>query len=151
MTVILVELPSINALAAVDMPIGGEMIKLSSALNGGYLDAGWDGEGLINLYFYVRDVPECGRTVLRTRMLLGNFEDPATGSSATGLAAYLSLVSQQPEDKIVFDYDIVQGIEMGRRSDIGVHVVLCDDKTEIEKVELIGSAVQVSSGQIRLD
>lgn len=151
MTVILVELPSINALAAVDMPIGGEMIKLTSALNGGYLDAGWDGEGLINLYFYVRDVPDGGRTVLRTRMLLGNFEDPATGSSATGLAAYLSLVSQQPEDKIVFDYDIVQGIEMGRRSDIGVHVVLCDDKKGIEKVELIGSAVQVSSGQIRLN
>ncbi|KAJ5826779.1 hypothetical protein N7447_003542, partial [Penicillium robsamsonii] len=63
-----------------------------------------------------------------TRMLLGNFEDPATGSSAISFAAYLSLVSQQPEDKIVFDYDIVQGIEMGRKSDIGVHVVLRGDK-----------------------
>jgi predicted PhzF superfamily epimerase YddE/YHI9 len=84
-------------------------------------------------------------------MLLGNFEDPATASSATGLAAYLSLVSQQPEDKIVFDYDIVQGIEMGRRSDIGVHVVPCNNKKDIERVEFIRSAVQVSSGQIRLN
>lgn len=151
MTVILVELPNINALAAIDMPTGGETIRTSSALNGGYLDAGWDGEGLINLYFYVRDVPDSGKIVIRTRMLLGNFEDPATGSSATGLAAYLSLFSRQPGDKSVSDYEIVQGVEMGRRSDIGVHVVLCHDKEGIEEVKLIGGAVQVFSGQIRLD
>ncbi|KAJ5301914.1 hypothetical protein N7508_006777 [Penicillium antarcticum] len=151
MTVIPVELPSINALGAIDMPTGGETIKTLSALNGGYLDAGWDGEGLINLYFYVRDVPDGGKTVLRTRMLLGNFEDPATGSSATGLAAYLSLFSQQPADNLVFDYEIVQGVEMGRKSNIGVHVVLCRDKKGIEEVKLIGGAVQVFSGQIRLD
>lgn len=151
MTVIPVELPNVVALSAIEMPTGGETISTSSALDGGYLDPGWDGEGLINLYFYVRDVPDSGKTVLRTRMLLGTFEDPATGSSATGLAAYLTLFGQRPGDNFVYDYEIVQGVEMGRKSNIGVHVVLCRDKNGIEEVKLIGGAVQVSSGQIRLD
>jgi predicted PhzF superfamily epimerase YddE/YHI9 len=151
MTVIPVELPNLEALAAIELPAGGETIKTASAFNGGYLDAGWDTAGLINLYFYVRDVSDDEKTVLRTRMLLGNFEDPATGSSATGLAAYLALFSPQSQDKFVFDFDIVQGVEMGRRSDIGVHVVLSHDRKAIDEVQLIGGAVQVSSGQIRLD
>ena len=44
-------------------------------------------------------------------------------------------------------FEMVQGVEMGRQSDIGV--VLKYGKGVIESIELRGTAVEVMKGQIR--
>ncbi|KAL3475310.1 hypothetical protein BJX99DRAFT_230033 [Aspergillus californicus] len=139
MSQLLVELPSLEALGAVTTANGG---KKASSL---YLDEGW-AEGMVATYFYVRDVEDekLGRKAIRTRTILGNLEDPATGSAASGLAAYLSLSEGKTG---AFVYDFVQGVEMGRRSEIGVEVVI-GEAGKIESLVLKGSAVRVSEGKI---
>lgn len=136
-----IELPSLEALAAVTRATGGDLVPSEQ-----HLDAGWQ-SGLICVYFFVRDVDDeaTGRKVIRTRMMLGGLEDPATGSSASGLAAYLTLTEGVAGQE--HQYHFVQGVEMGRRSDIGVNVVL-DGEGRIGEVELTGSAVKVSEGTI---
>jgi PhzF family phenazine biosynthesis protein len=138
-----VELQSLEALAAVTTASGGELVSVE---NGAYLDEGWR-SGLICVYFFVRDVDDAvlGRKVIRTRTILGGLEDPATGSAASGLTAYLALTEGRAGEE--YKYHVVQGVEMGRRSDIGV-VVALDGDAKIEKVELTGTAVQVSEGKI---
>jgi PhzF family phenazine biosynthesis protein len=140
MSQLFVELGSLEALAAVTPATGGELVSSE------YLDEGWRA-GLICVYFIVRGVWDdvLGREVIRARMMLGNLEDPATGSSASGLAAYLSLTEGRAGQDL--DYHVVQGVEMGRRSDIGVGVSL-DGEKKIEKVVLTGTAVSVSEGKV---
>ncbi|KAJ6084287.1 hypothetical protein N7486_011087 [Penicillium sp. IBT 16267x] len=137
-----IELPSLEALAAVPLAVGGELVPVQ----GNYLDEGWR-SGLICVYFFVRDVEDSvmNQKVIRTRMMLGGMEDPATGSSASGLAAYLTLTEGQAGKE--HRYHFVQGVEMNRRSDIGVNVTL-DGKKQIEQVVLTGTAVQVSEGKM---
>lgn len=143
MSQVFIEMPSLEALAAVTTASGGELVSPEKS---DYLDEGWR-SGLICVYFFVRGVYDSVTTqnVIRTRMMLGSMEDPATGSAASGLAAYLTLAEGQAGKE--HRYHMVQGVEMGRRSDIGVNVTLNKDK-EIEQVELTGSAVQVSEGTI---
>ncbi|KAJ5807000.1 Phenazine biosynthesis PhzF protein [Penicillium riverlandense] len=144
MSQVFIELPSLAALSVVTSATGGELFDSSE--RGNYLDAGWT-SGLICVYFFVRDVEDdvTKQRVIRTRMMLGSLEDPATGSSASGLAAYLTLTEGQPGQK--YKYHCVQGVEMGRRSDIGVDVTLNSEK-RIEEVVLKGTAVRVSEGTI---
>ena len=134
-----VELPCLSALEQVTTTVGGEMPSNK------YLDKGWE-LGLVLFYFYVRDVSDkqSGKKVIRTRSIVGNLEDPATGSAASGLVSYLTLTS--PQGSETYDYEIVQGVEMGRRSEIGLAV----DRGAhgIERVELGGAAVKVSEGRI---
>ncbi|KAL4869354.1 hypothetical protein BDV12DRAFT_167982 [Aspergillus spectabilis] len=141
MSQVLVELPSLEALGAVTTANGGKEVSAS------VLDGGWE-EGLVTTYFYVKDVEDekLGKKVIRTRTILGNLEDPATGSAASGLAAFLSLNESRTGQ---FNYDIVQGVEMGRRSEIGVDVVV-GEVGKIESLVLKGSAVKVSEGKIVL-
>ena len=80
-------------------------------------------------------------------MIEGTLEDSATGSAASGLAAYLSLVDLNGRGKS-YDYDIVQGVEMGRRSEIGVTVIRSENGESIKHLELRGRAVKISEGQI---
>lgn len=138
-----IELPSLEALAAVTTATGGEYVPVQ---DGTHLDEGWK-NGLICVYFFVRDVYDdvTQQKVIRTRMMLGQFEDPATGSSASGLAAYLTLTEGQAGEEHKFH--VIQGVEMGRRSDIGVKTTLSKDRV-IEEVILTGTAVQVSEGRI---
>lgn len=139
MTQVHVELSSLSALQAVTTAAGGETL---SAADSAYLDEGWR-TGLVIFYFFVRDVVDAGgRSVIRTRAILGNLEDPATGSAASGLACYLSLTAGKPGEHL---YDIVQGVEMGRRSEIGIGVTVNE---KIESVELKGSAVMISEGSV---
>lgn len=137
-----IELPSLKALAAVPLAAGGQLVPVE----GNYLDEGWR-SGLICVYFFVRDVEDSvmNQKVIRTRMMLGGLEDPATGSSASGLAAYLTLTEGQAGKE--HRYHFVQGVEMNRRSDIGVNVTL-DGNKKIEQVVLTGTAVQVSEGKM---
>ncbi|CAI7660216.1 unnamed protein product [Penicillium palitans] len=136
---VFVELPSLEALAAVTSATGGERVSAE------YLDEEW-GAGIC-MYFIVRDVEDSvsKKKVIRSRMILGTWEDPATGSAASGLAAYLTLTEGKAGQN--YQYHVVQGVEMGRRSDIGVGVTLDGDK-KIEQVVLTGTAVSVSEGKV---
>jgi trans-2,3-dihydro-3-hydroxyanthranilate isomerase len=69
-----------------------------------------------SLYLYVRDPADPSQVRSRMFAPLSNIpEDPATGSAAAALAALLATFDG-PEREL--RYDIVQGVEMGRRSDI---------------------------------
>ncbi|KAJ5543161.1 hypothetical protein N7535_005590 [Penicillium sp. DV-2018c] len=140
MSQLFVELPSLEALAAVTPATGGETVSDQ------YLDEGWRGL-LLCVYFFVREVDDSvlKREVIRSRMLLGTLEDPATGSAASGLAAYLALTEEKAGETA--EYHVVQGVEMGRRSDIGIKVTLNEER-RVQEVVLTGSAVCVSEGKV---
>ncbi|KAK7712912.1 hypothetical protein SLS57_007656 [Botryosphaeria dothidea] len=110
------------------------------------LDEDWD-QSFVALYFYFRLADSAdGTRNLRTRMVEGALEDPATGSAASALACFLSLeegVAGQTQR-----YAITQGVEMGRRSEIGVRVSLAKTRGEIESVQLRGAAVEVMDGTL---
>ncbi|KAF2877888.1 hypothetical protein BDV95DRAFT_633205 [Massariosphaeria phaeospora] len=113
----------------------------------GELDEGWS-PSFVGTYFYVRSKDAvAGTRVLRTRMIEGTLEDPATGSAASDLAAYLSLVDSKPGQTL--RYEITQGVEMGRRSEIVVEVIM-DDDGKIATVFLEGSAVPVMGGRLTI-
>lgn len=70
-------------------------------------------------------------------MFAAGIEDPATGSAASTLAAMLQKSVR-----------IVQGVDMGQRSVIGVEVQVENEK--VESVYLVGEAVKVMEGKITL-
>lgn len=134
----MVQLPSLEALATV---------STTGVRVGAKLDADWD-VGPLFLLFYVRlgdATNEEGQEVVkvRTRMIEGSFEDPATGSASCGLAALIAL-QEGKEGKTAFE--MVQAVEMGRRSEIGVGVEVVGGK--VERMELSGKAVEVMEGRV---
>ena len=48
-------------------------------------------------------------------------------------------------------YEITQGVEMGRQSEIGMSVTLNDALDGVEKLELSGSSVKVMEGKVEYD
>ncbi|KAJ4321180.1 hypothetical protein N0V94_003020 [Neodidymelliopsis sp. IMI 364377] len=137
MTFVLVELESVEALAKV--LLAGEGVKIDG------LDQGWN-DTFIGSYFYVRTgKSEGGATQLRTRMIEGPLEDPATGSAASDLVAYLSLNEGRGGETL--KYELVQGVEMGRRSEISIAVVMAQDGG-IDTIYLEGGAVKVMEGRL---
>ncbi|KAK7516089.1 uncharacterized protein IWZ02DRAFT_49800 [Phyllosticta citriasiana] len=125
------------------------------------LDKDWD-QSFVALYFYFRQADSTdGTRNLRTRMVEGTLEDPATGSAASALACYLSLVDQQTDGDggggggargQTLKYHILQGVEMGRKSEIGVEVTLAPtaDPRAVETVVLSGSAMRIMEGSLSL-
>lgn len=113
------------------------------------LDDGWR-EGLVGTYTYVDLGLENGVRNLRTRMFATR-EDPATGSAASALTSYLSLETGKPGR---YKYAIVQGVEMGQRSEIYLEVGVKEGPggagIEIDEVLLSGSAVQVMQGTLEI-
>ena len=85
-----------------------------------------------------------------TRLVKIDREDPATGSAACTLASYLAL-KDGGEGRLRFEVE--QGVEMGRRSEIVVEVVLGTgdggDKV-VKEVFLGGSAVPVMRGTLEV-
>lgn len=145
MTFALIRLPSLEHLAQVapgPFPIA----------YGDIMDAGWD-DTFIGRYYNVligTDVSDAGvRTVkLRTRMLETAIEDPATGSAACALTSYLAL-HEYAEERIRFE--VTQGVEMGRQSDIVVEVSVNigkDGVRTIKEVLLGGTARRIMKGKI---
>jgi PhzF family phenazine biosynthesis protein len=134
MTFILVELASLEALAAIQC---SPQAPATEEL----LDEGWR-KSFVGWYYYVRTGTEGDGVSLRTRMLEGSFEDPATGSAASALCSYLSLTTEAAEG--LTRYDVTQGVEMGRESNIVVKIGLKDSK--VETVSLAGTATQVMRG-----
>jgi trans-2,3-dihydro-3-hydroxyanthranilate isomerase len=85
----------------------------------------------------------------KTRMFgpaLGVAEDPATGSAAGPLAVHLARYGRVPFGT---DIEIVQGVEIGRRSVLYARAEGGADR--IERVFVGGSAVIVARGEYRLD
>lgn len=142
MTNVFVELPDLEALAACKLFAG----RLE---DGVVRDQGWESGVLMTMFYVVLDpkdgVGEGGVQRLRTRMIEGRFEDPATGSASCGLGALLALKRGIRGARVKFD--MVQAIEMGRRSDIGIEVVM-DEDGKVDTIEMIGKAVQVMEGKI---
>jgi PhzF family phenazine biosynthesis protein len=112
------------------------------------LDEGWQ-VGFVAALFYVRIGEEDGgrRVRLRTRMIEGVMEDPATGSASCALSAFLSLKSREK----VVAYELTQGVEMGRQSDIVIEVALNDALDGVERLEMSGSSVKVMEGKVEYE
>ena len=138
MTFVLVELDNETLLNSVS--------TTAQSLNIDGLDKEWSNRSFVGTYFYVR-LPDShdGTKRLRTRMIEGTLEDPATGSAASDLAGYLAL--QEGESGATMKFAITQGVEMGRRSEISIEVAITGDGT-IDSIYLIGSAVQVMEGRL---
>ena len=149
MTFGLVRLPSLEHLARVKAT-GLELGKVPGLLD-------WD--SFAARYYFVAvttgDTAEDGVCEVRTRNVELGFEDPATGSAACALAGWLAVNSdheQLPsggqEERARFR--IVQGVEMGRRSEIDIEVVTENEggKKVVREVKLGGKAVVVMNGSI---
>lgn len=147
MNQVLVELPNTQALASVEGALGSQTLPCVTASKGGYLDEGWD-VGSLTIYFYVSKCKDTNdEIVIRSRMFINNSEDPATGSAASGLACYMALSSTGNQTS---NYHIVQGVEMGRRSDmyIKVSTEMHEKENSISSVEISGTTAQFSSGEL---
>ncbi|HJO05609.1 MAG TPA: PhzF family phenazine biosynthesis protein [Acidobacteriota bacterium] len=77
---------------------------------------------------------------------VGIDEDPATGSAATGLAAYLATRSGQGDGEL--RWVVEQGFEMGRPSRMDIEAVLGDG--EVVAARVGGASVMISEGNIRV-
>jgi PhzF family phenazine biosynthesis protein len=127
-----VELSSLEALGAIATTAFKPTLRL---------DSGWD-HGFCATLFYVKT----GDDTVRTRMIAGPLEDPATGAASCGLGAMLAL--QQGSCEQPTTLRITQGVEMGRRSEIGVTTTLTDSGKGVKDIELFGTAVQVMEGTL---
>ncbi|CAA9956937.1 Diaminopimelate epimerase protein [Pyrenophora teres f. maculata] len=137
MTFVLVELENEEVLSMVSL--AGRALVVDG-LNSDWCDV------LTGTYFFVRmGKSEDGTIRLRTRMIEGALEDPATGSAASDLAAYLSLTEGRSNETL--RYEIIQGVEMGRRSEILIEIDLTQDRA-ISKLYLKGGAVEVMEGRL---
>ncbi|KPM42877.1 hypothetical protein AK830_g3701 [Neonectria ditissima] len=140
--------------ALVDLPDLDYLAKVTTSVTPFYseqlLDDGWK-EGFLSKYFFVHTGQRHheGKTVfsIRSRMLEAVIEDPATGSAACALSSYLTLRQPNLQNQ-TFRFEIDQGIEMGRESNIVVEVTVRD--SSIDTVKLSGTATQVMRGHVTI-
>ncbi|KAL0938182.1 phenazine biosynthesis-like protein [Colletotrichum truncatum] len=144
MTFVLTELPSLELLGSLKP---GSVDFHQNEL----VDEGWR-KTFISRYFFVRLGTETvdGRVVqkIRTRLIEPGMEDPATGSAACALSSYLSLHELSGES---ISFEITQGVEMGRKSNIYVDAVVSqgsDGSRKLQTLHLGGKATKVMSGLI---
>ncbi|KAF6833189.1 phenazine biosynthesis-like protein [Colletotrichum plurivorum] len=145
MTFILTELPSLEALATVTVgPANLPPAKLA--------DQGWQ-DTFISTYHFVRLGTETvdGKTVhkIRARLVTPSLEDPATGSAASALTAYLSLHALDGE---AASFEITQGVEMGRESHIFIDttVDVSSEGWTLKTLHLGGRATKVMTGVVNV-
>lgn len=113
------------------------------------LDEDWAPSFVAPYFFAILSEAEQQPIKIRTRMMEPQIgEDPATGSAACTLGAYLALRSGKRGGR--YRYDIEQGVEMGRASEIDVEVVLAEDGRAVDSVLMSGSAIQVTKGTFLL-
>ncbi|KAM0439945.1 hypothetical protein ACHAPT_001045 [Fusarium lateritium] len=140
---VLIKLPDLEHLAKVQTSV------VPFSVND-LLDDDWQ-NGVLFKYYYVLtgQRQENGVDVfsIRTRMMEATMEDPATGSAACTLSSYLTLQQPGLQDQ-TFRYEIDQGVEMGRESNIVVQVTAKESK--IDMVELSGTATQVMRGYVTI-
>ena len=105
--------------------------------------------GTAMLYLYTPAEPEAGTRAFRTRMLSRGFgvpEDPATGSAAAAFPAALAAGETFVDGE--HDCILLQGVEMGRPSRIGVAFAI--EGGRVGPVTIGGSAVVVMQGHLEL-
>lgn len=136
MTFVLVELPSLDLLSRVTLTAADLPQET-------LLDAG-SKHGFLGRYYYVKLSEEPGKVAIRSRMMEGSFEDPATGSAACCLCSYLSRTAGGPDGTT--RYEVTQGVEMGRESHIIVEVGT--KAGAIDTVSLAGTAMQIMRGHV---
>ncbi|KAK4463867.1 hypothetical protein QBC42DRAFT_264509 [Cladorrhinum samala] len=146
MAFVLVKLPGLEHLAKV---ADVNRLHFEKLPPGVLQDEGeWSG-GFVARYYYVltEDTVTDGEGKqawrMRTRMVELGFEDPATGSAACTLASYLSLSGRAEKGA---RFEITQGVEMGRKSDIVVEAKASG--TQVQEIFLGGTAVVVMNGSI---
>jgi len=109
------------------------------------LDPEWE-SAFTGGYYYT--LKRSGRRfTLNVRMIEALLEDPATGSAACCISAFLALeASKEGADKGgQYEFDITQGVSMGRKSEIKVTVTMTNDG-KLDTVKLGGSSVAVMKG-----
>lgn len=139
MTFVLIELADLQELGRVQLHTSHPPLNL---------DQEWATEGHVGVYYYVHLGDNAdGTQRIRTRMMdFGvSSEDPATGSAACTLTAFLSL--QNAKFTGTKKYMITQGVEMGRTSDIGLEIKIGENST-LEEVTLAGSVANVMKGEL---
>ncbi|KAK9321003.1 hypothetical protein V1517DRAFT_327789 [Lipomyces orientalis] len=125
------------------------------------LDRPWHSESsFLGIYFFVNHGIRANGTVsLSTRMVVGSLEDPATGSAALALSAYLAMQMLQDhstsdmtgaDEQWTSRFEIEQGFDMGRASRIETEVWLNRTTKEVQKIALGGSAVKVMEGHLSI-
>lgn len=134
MTFVLLELASLDALGRLSL----FPTKVRPALG-----ALGEWEGLVGVYAFVRESEEGSMVKIRTRMIMGPLEDPATGSAASCLGGWLG----RKKGPGSWAIRITQGVEMGRRSEITVDATIAESG-DIERIELGGNVCQVMRGDI---
>ncbi|KAF3903060.1 hypothetical protein ABW21_db0200349 [Orbilia brochopaga] len=135
----LIEVPSVNALSGLSP--GGKTVQIDALEDLG-------AASFIGAYCYVIvDEDAAARRIsVRSRMFFdGDKEDPAAGSAACALASYLALARGSSE--VEWKVEVTQGVEMGRRSEIGVSVTVSAEG-KVQKVVLEGAAVSVMKGTL---
>ncbi|KAI1468860.1 Diaminopimelate epimerase-like protein [Daldinia caldariorum] len=160
MTFVLVRLASLEQLAKVSTSwrLDFDAVPLTRLRDEGP----WGEGGLVMRYYYVDmgvgvgEGEEEGTRDIRARMVEPGFEDPATGSAASALAAYLSLKGEGGEEKEKEGrkFRVTQGVEMGRKSDISVETTTrrgADGSVELVDLWLGGTAVVVMKGSLTVD
>jgi predicted PhzF superfamily epimerase YddE/YHI9 len=83
---------------------------------------------------------------LQVRIMTIDLEDPACGSGGCSLGAYLAL--SRGHESRTHRFNISQGAEMGRSSEIVVDIDLDDDGRQVTLVKLAGQGTLVSEGKI---
>ena len=83
--------------------------------------------------------------IIRTRMFEGPLEDPATGSAASALSGWLCETKSLGKGR--YKVRLIQGVELGRRSEITTIVELGEDG-RVKDVDLEGGATKVMEGAL---
>ncbi|KAJ3768630.1 hypothetical protein FB446DRAFT_694787 [Lentinula raphanica] len=106
----------------------------------------WKGFSSLYVFVIVTDTNANDIIRIRTRMLhSGGLEDPATGSAASTLCGWLAVQKGAGN----WRFEVIQGIEIGRESRIGV-LVDVDGHGSVTKIELLGGAVKVAEGVLQV-
>jgi trans-2,3-dihydro-3-hydroxyanthranilate isomerase len=104
--------------------------------------------GATEVFVYARAEPEAAHA-FRARMFapeIGIVEDPATGSAAAAFAGVLARFEDLPDGWHTLP--ILQGVEMGRPSLIGLEIEIAN--AALAGARIAGKAVKVSEGDLHV-
>ncbi|WQF81127.1 Putative phenazine biosynthesis PhzF [Colletotrichum destructivum] len=113
----------------------------------------WSNSFMARSYYVITESTTSGsvRNVkIRTRMIASSFEDSATGAAACALTSYLAL---HKFEELELKYELTQGVEMGRQSDIFVTVKVDVDekgKRSVKELYLGGTARKIMKGTLEI-